>query len=133
MDHDLRDHFDRTFDLVMDAMPEHIHKLLQEVPLIVEDHPSDEIMDSFDMAYTDELCGLHDGLPLGERGGDGGEAVPLPEVIYIYREGIFAQSLDDEGYVDDEELARQIGITVLHEIGHHFGMTEAQLKRLGYD
>lgn len=133
MDNELRDHFDDTFDLVLAALPEHVHKLLQEVPLVVEDHPSDEVMDAFDMEHTDELCGLHDGIPLHERGGDGGEAVPLPEVIYIYREGIYALSLDDEDYVDDAELARQIRITVLHEIGHHFGMTEEQLKRMGYD
>ncbi len=131
MENELRDYFDRAMDLVLRDLPVYIHKLIAEVPLIVEDHPSPEIMEEFGMEHPDELCGLHDGIALTDRSVEGSD-VPMPDAIYIYREGIFALSLDDEGYVEPEELYKQIRITILHEIGHHFGLDEDELARLGY-
>ncbi len=125
-----RDHFDRLLQTVLSALPEHISRMLGEVPLVVEDYPSDEVMASFDMAFRDELCGLHDGVPLTERSVE--DSGQVPDHILLYREGVIANAADDTGEVHDPELLRQIRITVLHELGHHFGLDEDDLAAIGY-
>src|SRR5262249_38091441 len=102
----------------------------EEVPLIVEDCPSPALMREMELEYPDELCGLHDGVPLTERSVQ--DQAALPEHILIYRMGIIALACDDEGNLDDDELTEQVRITILHELGHHFGLDEDDLDRLGY-
>jgi predicted Zn-dependent protease with MMP-like domain len=83
------------------------------------------------------LCGLHSGIPLTERSVEHGG---LPEVITLFREGILEEAGGWEEWTDDdgtelggrERILREIRITLLHEIGHHFGLDEDDLERLGY-
>lgn len=56
----------------------------------------------------------------------------LPDVITIYREGILRASADRRGRISNDRLREQIRITILHELGHHHGMTEDDLEELGY-
>ena len=71
-----------------------------------------------------DLFGLYEGIPLPERGDDAGV---LPDRITIYR-----LPLEDE-FPDPAELEREIRITVLHELGHYFGLDEDRLEELGYE
>jgi predicted Zn-dependent protease with MMP-like domain len=132
---DERNAFDAHLESVLARLPDDLQRLIRTVPLIVEDHPAEPIMREFGLEAIDELCGLHDGIPLTERSVDH-DHTGVPEHIMIYREGIIANAFEqaptDDGYVDDQELRRQIRITVLHEIGHHFGLDEQQLDELGY-
>jgi len=107
-----------------------VHDLLEKVPLHVEDHPSEEIMDQRGVEYLDELCGLYTGIPLGERSIL--HSGTLPDVVTIYREGILTAACDAGGRIRSDELRRQIRITILHELGHHHGLTEEDLRALGY-
>lgn len=125
-----RERFDELLERVLGRLPDSIHHLLEEVPLIVDDAPWPALMEEMELEHPDELCGLHDGIPLTER--TVSESAHLPETIHIFREGILASSCDEQGRVDPAELLRQIRITVLHEIGHHFGLDEKQLEELGY-
>lgn len=127
---DERRYFDDILEGVLAALPDHLHVLLEEVPLMVEDHPSDEIMDELDIEYLDQLCGLHSGIPLTHR--SVWHSGTMPDHMIVYREGIFAAAAGRSGRVTDRALQRQIHITVLHEIGHHFGLNEDDLRRLGY-
>jgi predicted Zn-dependent protease with MMP-like domain len=126
----LRQRFDKQLDRVLAGLPPQIHNLLEEVPLHVEDYPADEVMDHFGLKYLDELCGLHSGITLTQRSIE--HSGTLPDVVTIYREGILSASAGEDGRIHPKELRRQIRITVLHEIGHHYGMTEDDLKELGY-
>lgn len=132
MDPAARDHFDDLLDGVIRRLPPDIHQLLEEVPLIVEDYPAEEIIDAFELESPDELCGLHDGIPLTERTVEA-SVEGVPDHIMIYRLGVIAAATDNAGLVSDAELQTQIRITVLHEIGHHFGLEEDDLAKLGYD
>ena len=76
-----------------------------------------------------QLCGLYTGIPLIHRSIEH-SGVPS-DVIHIYREGILTQARRGNR-IDDTELGRQIRLTILHEYGHHFGMTERELRDLGY-
>ena len=87
-----------------------------------------------DMGIDDpfDLSGLYEGIPLTERSVEGQSGI-LSDSILIYREGILAMATDRRGRTNETELQRQIRITILHELGHHFGMTEDDLAELGYD
>lgn len=112
-------------------LPDAAHRILDEVPLVVDDYPSPDVMKEHNVTSPDELCGLHDGIPLTEP--EHRHQLEHPDAIRIYRAGIMAMATTDAGKISRRELARQIRITILHEIGHHYGLNEEDLKELGYD
>jgi predicted Zn-dependent protease with MMP-like domain len=107
-----------------------VHELIEKVPLHVEDHPSAEVMAKTRVRYRDQLCGLYTGIPLNKRSIQ--HSGTLPDVVTIYREGILEAARDARGRVHADRLREQIRITVLHELAHHHGLTEAELRELGY-
>jgi predicted Zn-dependent protease with MMP-like domain len=125
-----RRRFDEQLDLVLEKMPPMIHEILERVPLYVEDYPSEEVMEQTGVEYIDDLCGLYDGIPLGEK--SVWHSGTMPDAITIYREGILSASADRQGRISIKRLREQIRITVLHEIGHHHGLSEEDLRKLGY-
>lgn len=128
-----RDYFDRHLERVIACLPEEVHELFDEVPLIVEDYPSPKTLQEFGIQHRHELCGLHTGIPLTERRTDGSQSGIPSEAVYIFREGIMWLATGARGRINEAELQRQMRITILHEYGHHFGLTEDDLKELGYD
>lgn len=133
-----RERFDALFEEVLSALPESVHRLLDEAPVILEDRPSRAILRELGIDPSeDDLCGLHSGIPLTQRSvSDHGV---LPDVIHLFREGIidhaggWEEGEDEEGpYGGVERIREEIRITLLHEIGHHFGLDEDDLERLGY-
>ncbi len=89
------------------------------------------------MSDDDEiLCGLHTGIALTERSV---ERPDSSDVIHLFREGIvdtaggWEEASDEEGeYGGEARIREEIRVTILHEIGHHFGLDEGDLERLGY-
>jgi len=126
--------FDRHLDRVMSSLPQRIHAMLEEVPLIVEDEPSRELLEDLGLdPRHDDLCGLHSGIPLTERSV---AALPsVPDQIMVFRGPILRMArsaVPGTGRATVAEMERQIRITVLHEVGHHFGLDEDDLAALGY-
>lgn len=121
--------FDAILDLELTRLPAEARRFLDQVPLVVEDYPSRKIMSELGIDQRDELCGLHDGLPLTERTVEADEG---PGEITIFREGIWRLASEEAGRDFEAALAQQIRITVLHEIGHHVGLDEEELDELGY-
>ncbi len=118
--------FDSLLEEVLADLPEQIHDLLDEMPLVVDDEPSLDLFRSLGMDPADsELCGLYSGRPLTHRSVEHSGVVP--DRIQIFR-GPIARLARSQGV----ELKHEIRVTVLHEIGHHFGLDEDQLKELGY-
>ena len=107
-----------------------VHELLEKVPLHVEDYPAEQVMREMGAEYIDDLCGLYTGIPLGKRSVT--HSGTMPDVVTIYREGILSAAADRLGRVRTPRLRRQIRITILHELGHHHGLTEEDLAHLGY-
>ena len=131
MDQRLRDFFDRELEEVLYGMPEHLVRLLDEVPLHVEDYPSEDVLRTTGVAERDDLCGLYTGIPLTHRHVE--LSGNLPDVVTIFREGVMRLAVDARGHLNRDELRRQIRITLLHELGHHHGLDEDDLRELGYD
>ena len=108
---------ERFEELVADALdevPAELMALLDNVVVLVEDRNPNE----------PDLLGLYEGYALTERGWQyGGD---LPDRIMIYREAI-CDICDDE-----DQVAEEVAITVVHEIAHHFGIDDAKLHALGW-
>lgn len=126
--------FDALLERELEALPDRVRAVLDEVPLHVMDEPDRLILKDLGVEPEDmddaveELCGLHTGFMLTERPIEL-DAV-LPDEIHLFRRGI---ALMAGGWnADDETVAEQIRITLLHEIGHHFGLEEEDLDELGY-
>ena len=106
--------FDDHVKAALDSLPPHLAAALDNVAVVVEDENPDD----------PDLFGLYEGVPLPERGDMAGA---LPDRITIFR-----LPLEDE-FADPRELEREIRITVLHELGHYFGLDEDRLAELGYE
>lgn len=130
MDAQSRDYFDLNLEVVLANLSEAIATLLDRVPMIVEDYPSDDLVRRLGLRNRRQLCGLYTGIPLTNRSIEG---PPVPsDAIQIFREGILSQTRFVNGQITTEGLREQIRITILHELGHHFGMTEEDLDEIGY-
>ena len=120
-----RDDFSRALREALSELPPMFHDALANVAVVVEEWPTKELLDELEIPPDDTLYGFYHGVPLPERSVQ--DSGLLPDVISLYR-GPLVEDFPDRG-----ELCRQIRITVLHEIGHYFGMDEEELSRLGYE
>jgi predicted Zn-dependent protease with MMP-like domain len=130
MDQFDRDRFDEILEEVLAKMPPLVHELIEQVPLHVEDYPSPSVLAQTGVRHRSQLCGLYTGIPLTERSVT--QSGTLPDVVTIYREGILTASMGPDGRVSVKELREQIRVTILHELAHHHGLDEDELRRLGY-
>ena len=126
----LRKQFDAELEVVLADAPDTVRRLLDQVPLVVEDHPSKRVLAQFGLRHRQQLCGLYTGIPLTRRSIE--QSGVLSDVIYLFREGILEMARQSSGDIDQRELREQIRITLLHELGHHHGLDEDELRALGY-
>lgn len=113
-----RDEFEEVVLDALDALPEEIAAAIAEanVVVLVEDEPP--------KGAEPELLGLYEGIPLDERSVFGG--IHMPDQIFIFR-GPLQRMAEDR-----DELIREIGVTVVHELGHLFGIDDQRLHELGW-
>jgi predicted Zn-dependent protease with MMP-like domain len=109
-----REAFEALVEQALDEIPDEIAEVVHNVVVLVEDDPP---------AEDPHLLGVYDGVSLTERGAD---HTGLPDRITIFRRPLL------EMCADDDELVREVRITVVHEIAHHFGIDDARLHQLGY-
>ena len=116
--------FDRVLRQAIRELPTMFRESLDNVAIVVEECPPDWLLEELDIVPGETLYGFYHGIPLPERSVlDSGN---LPDTISLYRRPL------EEDFRDPAELERQIRMTLLHEIGHYFGMDEEDLARFGY-
>jgi predicted Zn-dependent protease with MMP-like domain len=116
--------FDDLVKKAIDRIPDEIRLHLDNMIITVRSRPSAEIMKSLGIKRPNGLFGLFQGVPLTERSVT---APPLfPDTILLFQEAL------EGACANEEELAEQIEITVVHEVAHFIGMTEERLWELGY-
>jgi predicted Zn-dependent protease with MMP-like domain len=131
-----RERFDALVGDAIAALPARVRAMLDEVSVVVLDEPEPAMLKDLgvDLAEEpgalDEICGLHTGTMLTERGVEHGD---LPTVIHLFRRGIVALAGGWERPNADDEVYEEVRVTLLHEIGHHFGLEEEDLEELGYE
>lgn len=106
--------FDDVVRSALDELPPELAAGLRNVAVVVEDENAED----------PDLYGLFEGVPLTEGGPGPGD---LPNRIAIYRLPLEAD------FPDEAQLRDEIRITVLHELGHYFGLDEGRLEELGYE
>ena len=120
-----RETFEEIVRAALDSLPEEFAQHLENVAVIVEDEPEAALLRSLGMRPgRDTLLGLYHGVPLPERGTTFGNA--LPDRISLYYRPLLRACRTPE------QLRREIRRTVIHEIGHFFGLDESELRKLGY-
>jgi predicted Zn-dependent protease with MMP-like domain len=127
---EIRQFFDEHVEFVVAELPQQVRDFMENVPLVVEDYPSREVMRRMRIRHPSHLYGLYTGVPLIQRSVD--QSGVMSDVINIYRLGILGLARKREGGFDEAELRKQIRRTILHEYGHHVGLTERDLRELGY-
>ncbi len=132
----LRDIFDDILEAQLDALPAEAAAVIEQSAVIVEDEPSDQVLESLGMTPAEgaDLCGMHEGIPQTDLSVD--DSYILPTQIMLFRGPIIRLAgyrLVDGREINRDELIEQVRITLLHEIGHQFGLDEDDLTELGYD
>ncbi len=128
-----REQFDTLLEAVISDLPTSVRAIIDEVPVVVLDVPTPDLLVGLELeeGEAETLCGLHTGIAATERSIE--HQWRLPSQIHLFRVGI----IDLAGGFDQpnghEKVREQIRITLLHEIGHEFGLDEDDLEDLGYD
>lgn len=123
--------FESAVEEALERIPERFLNALENVAVVVEDEPNDYHLDALDdpdclgaSMMNDELLGLYDGVSLPDRA-DGYDG-DIPDVITVFK------GPHERCFGSRAEIVDEIGRTVVHEIGHYFGIDDARLHEMGY-
>lgn len=116
-----RDAFEGLVQQALRSIPARFRDRIENLAIIVEDEPDPGLLDEMEVPPGETLFGLYQGTPRTERGWDYGNR--LPDRITIY------QGPHEREYYEDE-LVTAIGETLIHEIGHYFGMSEEEIEEI---
>ena len=117
-----REAFRRLVDEALESIPPEFRDAMQNIAIVIEDEPTLEQLASVEIEPPDTLLGLYEGTPLTERHWAHGNV--LPDKITLFQ-GPIEDSSDD-----DEDVVVAIGETLIHEIGHYFGLSEEQIEEI---
>lgn len=115
-------HFKRLVADALELIPRRFREEMRNLALVVEDEPSLETLADVGIEPPDSLYGLYQGTPLPERTWSYGNQ--LPDRITLFQIPI------EEDCEDEDEVRDVIGETLIHEIGHYFGLSEAEIEEI---
>ena len=107
----------------LDALPELFAAHLHDVVLTVEEFAEDDTLAAMGIDDPFDLTGLYEGLPIGEKAADASGA--LPDRIRLFRRPIL-----DEWAAGEDSLERLVAHILIHEVGHHFGLSDEAMHAL---
>jgi predicted Zn-dependent protease with MMP-like domain len=108
---------------IFGRLPGSFRAMCEGLIIRVDDFPTDEVLDTMDAESEFDLLGLFQGVGLPFRSLD--EVAPLPNMIWLYRRPIL-----DYWAEHDEALGRIVRHVLIHEIGHHFGLSDADMEAI---
>ena len=104
-------------------LPDKVTRVLENLEVVVERWPDRGLMVDLELEDRHELLGLYVGVPLPDRGS---ELPQLPDLVYLFQRPIELRCSTPE------EVVEEVRVTLLHEVGHYFGLGEEDLERQGY-
>ena len=104
-------------------LPESVRHALQNLEVVVEHWPSRDLSADLGLVDRSELLGLYVGVPLTDRGS---ELPHLPDLIYLFQRPIELRCSTSQ------QVVEEVRVTLLHEVGHYFGLEEEDLERQGF-
>ncbi|MGJ4880219.1 metallopeptidase family protein [Bradyrhizobium sp. HKCCYLRH1065] len=108
---------------IFERLPEHFRKMCEGVIIRVDDFPTEEVLDEMQSESEFDLLGLFQGTGLPFRSND--DLPRLPNMIWLYRRPIL-----DYWAEHDESLGHIVRHVLIHEIGHHFGMSDDDMEAI---
>ena len=117
-----RAEFERLVREAVGLIPERFRREMKNLALVVEAEPSGELLREMDIEPPDSLYGLYQGTPLTERVWAFGNE--LPDRITIFQRPI------EDDCEDADEIRAIIGETLIHEVGHYFGLSEQEIEEI---
>ncbi len=119
-----REYFRELVAEAIDTIPLKFARAIDNVAIVIEDEPSAELLEEIEMDPDhDILLGLYQGTPLNERGWGYGNQ--LPDRITLYQ-----ASIEEDCNGDEDEIVVAVGETLIHELGHYFGMSEDEIMAI---
>jgi predicted Zn-dependent protease with MMP-like domain len=118
-----RNQFKALVEEAIDTIPAKFAREVKNVAIVIEDEPDDDLLDEMEMRPDETLLGLYQGIPLTERGWAHGNV--LPDRITL-----FQKTIEEECDGDEDEIVVAIGETLIHELGHYFGMSEDEIMEI---
>src|SRR5437016_12618678 len=115
-----RAEFERHVAEALASIPRRFRDAMKNIAIVVEDEPSRALLADLEIEPPDTLLGLYQGTPLTERSWGYGNT--LPDRILIF------QGPHERAAEDEEDLVVAIGETLIHEIGHYFGLSEEEIE-----
>ena len=116
--------FEDAVERAIEMIPAMFRDHLGNIAIVVESHPSHELLAEMDIPADETLFGVFTGVPLPERRIT--EPPLYPDQIVIFREPLM------EACRSLAELEEEIAVTVIHEVAHYMGLSEERLEELGY-
>lgn len=117
--------FDRLVADALDGLPDHILRMLDNIVVVVADAPTAEQRRRLGLRHDEDLLGLYEGIPLTER--TSGYGAVLPDKVTIFQRPI------EECCDTEDALVEMVRHTVVHELAHHLGISDARLIELGFE
>jgi predicted Zn-dependent protease with MMP-like domain len=110
-------------DEAFKRLPRRFRDLCKDVVIRVEDFPTDEVLDALDAESPFDLLGLYHGVDMARQSVM--DPAAMPEMVFLYRRPILDYWAEHE-----ETLGAIITHVLVHEIGHHFGLSDADMHRI---
>jgi len=117
--------FEKIAWRAIESLPAEFKPYVEGCMLLIEPQPKPELLLELDIAEDEGLYGLYEGAALTDRSRD--DPPDLPPRVTLFYEPLIEDFGDNE-----QDLIHEIQVTVLHEIGHHFGLDEDRLEELGF-
>ena len=112
--------FEALVERTLSSLPRQFKDKIRNVAVVVEDWADDETLDELGIEPPDTIYGLYRGTDITRRDSSYGNV--LPDTIHIYQGPI------EEDCVDAEEMAELVKDTVIHEVGHYFGLDDDTME-----
>jgi predicted Zn-dependent protease with MMP-like domain len=119
------DAFEQVVQEVLAELPPDIRRALDTVQIVVKDAPSPEDLDRAGLSPDEDLYGFFDGVSVLEKSVVNPD--PFPDRVVLFRRALL------EDFPKMSELKKEIRVTLIHELGHFFGMDEDDLAARGYE
>ncbi len=120
-----RERFERLVARAIESLPDELRDRMENIDVVVEEQPTRQQLAEMKLKRGETLLGLYYGVPLTQRSPNYGMVVP--DKITIFQGPI------EDKCRNDAEIVAEVQKVVIHEIAHHFGISDARLKQLGRD
>ena len=121
-----RERFEAIAEEEFAGLPEPFRQRMENVRIVIEDVESPAQRRQAGLGRSSMLLGLYEGVPLPRRGIDYGVVPVMPDTITLFQKNIESIARSES------DVRRQIRETLIHEIAHHFGMDEDEIREAGY-